>query len=806
MKTRLLLLSALFISALVGCSKENNVTNEDTNSKATNFSVILKGSDTKTTNGGAGHEYETLWAANDKINLFHAPTGGTAYVSDGQFTTTAGGSHATFTGTVEGSLTGNYDWYAIYPYSSYISSGTPANTDPGYLTIGSSKSGVQTQDGYNSTAHIAGNKYPIAGKVENVPYNQTPDITMNHISSLLKVLVTNNTGGPIAIRQIQFTSDGEPIVGNFYANITGANPSFTAVSEQTNTTAVLKVDNGTSLANSSSASFYLAIKPYTEASGNNLTLKVTSFTTEQEKVLTLSEDKTFSPGKVKTLNFSFTAVPTKATLPFSIDGTDGKAGYEGVDGLVVDNVNSSDYAAGHSPYLAKWDKDGSYLQLHYDVPAGKVSFGVKMIGGATTSHMHLKGSVDGISYSDIRTFDIEGIANTILNFETTSSEVPSTYRYLRLVFEKGSNIGFGPFSVALPSSDPVIIASDVVNVPAVGVTDATTTYTVENISPDDVTVSAVDGTIVTSASVTSAGTVTYSVAPNYTYTPNPRVGTITLNSPSKSVSKVINVNQSKSDLYVNGGTSNITVYIPNSGTTSTFTVTTKEFGWNTTVTPVSGKNLTISPTSGSANESAQTITVSSTTSGTVEEQTLGTIEVYRNDNTSDPQKRTITVKKSGESTGSYSKTTSFAAGSYLLVVVPANKVSTGSVSSNTLQATNVTITSNKINATSVIDGYTIEFEALTGDDAGYYALKNGGKYIGNSSSTNIASSASITNDNYKWSVSIVGNYVYIVNKGSGRYLGFNGTGGFKAYATSNAGSDKDDSGVQYARPSIFVKD
>ena len=61
-------------------------------------------------------------------------------------------------------------------------------------------------------------------------------------------------------------------------------------------------------------------------------------------------------------------------------------------------------------------------------------------------------------------------------------------------------------------------------------------------------------------------------------------------------------------------------------------------------------NLSVSAgASGSANASAQTVTVSSTTEAAASAQTLGTITVYRNNNASDSQKKTITIRKASSS-------------------------------------------------------------------------------------------------------------------------------------------------------------
>lgn len=194
-------------------------------------------------------------------------------------------------------------------------------------------------------------------------------------------------------------------------------------------------------------------------------------------------------------------------------------------------------------------------------------------------------------------------------------------------------------------ADPIITAENITGVPAVGVTDANATYTA-NYFTDDVEVPSENGFTgcVTDASVTASGTITYTVAPNYTTTA--KEGTIVLWSASNhSITKTISVAQLKSTLSVN----NTSITIPANAPTATFTVTTAEFGYNAVVASVEdGMNLSISSgATGSASASAQTVTVSSNTEAPTSGDpiTLGTISVYRNGNTSDSQKKTITVLK-----------------------------------------------------------------------------------------------------------------------------------------------------------------
>jgi len=109
----------------------------------------------------------------------------------------------------------------------------------------------------------------------------------------------------------------------------------------------------------------------------------------------------------------------------------------------------SDYAEGHAPYRVKLDTNGDYVVIKTNEAVGVISFGVKMIGGAVTSYITVKGSIDGSSYVDIQKFTIEGNQNDILSFTTTTS-VPSNYRYVQLFFTKGSNVGLGPISISKP--------------------------------------------------------------------------------------------------------------------------------------------------------------------------------------------------------------------------------------------------------------------------------------------------------------------------------------------------------------------
>lgn len=641
MKKNLFILSAIAVTAaaLVSCEKEQDV-NVKEEPQGVPFEVVAGTVETKTVNDGV----HTTWAATDHINLFHAVHGEATYNNDGDFAATEAGASVGFTGTLKAGsepTSGNtYDWFALYPYEGDFD--TPDGSKP--VTITSS----MFQTGYNSTAHLAGNRSRLAGKVEDVAYDATPSITMYNLSSVIKLNVKNALdSNPIIIKSIKITAPNK-ITGQFNLDITGATPALSEIDGKGSTSITLTVNSPVELAANSTASFYLPIKPITAAAGSTFTVVVTTNRGVDTIVSSaLVSDFTFQAGKIHNMNVNYD-VDAPASIPFAITGEDGKAGYVGVDGLTVTGVGSSDYAAGNSPYLAKWDTNGTTLDLYFNARAGVVSFGVKKLGGASNSTITVSSSANGIDYNNVESFEITGILNAVVNC-VTSNEVPSTHRFIRLTFTKGANIGFGPFSVAAYGV-PTISASDVTDVSAGGVTDQTLTYTIQNFTGDDDVTAKPDGTYVTAAAVTSAGTVTYTVAPNYTT--SAKNGTITLESPRDGATKVINVSQLGETFSV----SQTIVYIAKDAGEASFTVTSASFDWTATKNVADGKNLGASPLSGTKNASAQTITVTSTTDPAESDDiVLGTIVLARTvDPNDDPQKKTVTIKKAPLATVLYS--------------------------------------------------------------------------------------------------------------------------------------------------------
>ena len=163
--------------------------------------AIYASTETRTANDGLN----TVWATGDDLGVFHAVTDGTTYTKDGQFKL-ADVATGQFLGNVNGTLDADeeYDWYAMYPYSSYVPG--PANVGSGYMTIGCAASATQTQTGNDSMAHVAGKNYPLVGKAYAVPANSSPALAMTHVATLLEFEVTNSLEEAITVSNIKFTA------------------------------------------------------------------------------------------------------------------------------------------------------------------------------------------------------------------------------------------------------------------------------------------------------------------------------------------------------------------------------------------------------------------------------------------------------------------------------------------------------------------------------------------------------------------------------------------------------------------------
>lgn len=172
--------------------------------------------------------------------------------------------------------------------------------------------------------------------------------------------------------------------------------------------------------------------------------------------------------------------------------------------------------------MTRFDTDKDYVQIKYDSPAAKVKFGVKMFG-TSASTMTVQGSADGTAFSDVEAFTIPKTQNKTYSF-TTSKSIDASYRYIRLSFTKGGNVGLGAVEITKESTDPVIFADNIIGVSARGLENQTLVYSISNEVDGAVLSVTGDNEVVTAIDID--GVVTYDVAANKTA--SDREGTITL--------------------------------------------------------------------------------------------------------------------------------------------------------------------------------------------------------------------------------------------------------------------------------------
>lgn len=448
-------LAAFFASAfaLTSCTKEMTDSSKDIESQGIPFEICASVSQTRTT---TDNSWNTTWVAKDAINLFHAEAGTTTYVSDGQFTVenTESGK---FKGNLARELTADsYDWYAFYPYSTYNK--TPAGdaqSNFGYTTIGGTS---QTQTGNNSQAHLCGKPCPLYGVVKSVSKSSSPTISMQQLVSVIEVNVTNNSGEDLTVSSVSFTGT-EDIVGTFYINFTGT-PVYTikdasSVSE----TASLTVSEGAAIANGSSAKFYLAIKPFTAASGSNLKLSVNGY----EKTKELTSDVTFAAGKIKKFSFDFDKATEKiiysTEFNYSIVTTNGQTLYTNSDeyigqddgkttswGILYGNWNGSNcgqmrvYSAGNFgslymkfdvskatriSYKAKVNNTNLKLNTYYSTDSGEnwIKVDADKVLTTTLSEYSFTISETGEYDKNRVKFEVTGTAPSKDNYQLTIDDV-----------------------------------------------------------------------------------------------------------------------------------------------------------------------------------------------------------------------------------------------------------------------------------------------------------------------------------------------------------------------------------------------
>ena len=259
---------------------------------------------------------QTAWAVADAINVWTNVSGEKTYTSHGSFAIAEEDlATSTFRGTLAAELTeASYDWYAFYPYSQYngYSSSSPAKT--AYNKIADK---AQQQDGNNNQKHIAGANAPLYGVALDVAAGEKPALQFKHLSTLVKVVVTNATDEPISIKNIKFETETEKISGTFYTTLTG-DPTYQSSGDSYTYNYVnLAVTGAENIAAfDGKAEFYLNVCPFGAEAAETVTVTVTDGGDQVvTKTYTIPVGSSLSkPGKITTLNFAFDAPEEVETI------------------------------------------------------------------------------------------------------------------------------------------------------------------------------------------------------------------------------------------------------------------------------------------------------------------------------------------------------------------------------------------------------------------------------------------------------------------------------------------------------------
>lgn len=389
MKRQILTLGAICAAAftLTNCNKEIAEPKAPV-TEGIPFEIVAATADTKTANDGLN----TVWTTGDALNVFHAEAGTTAYGDNDEFKYT--GADNKFKGKLTTGLKADksYDWYALYPYSSYIQ--TPTNSDRGgYVYIGERSDQTQIQTGNDSKAHLiygASNQTglrncPLYAVAKGVAASATPTFTMKQLASIVEVNVTNPNDAPLTVSTVSFTAPaGTNIVGTFYVNFTDNGDAVYTDGDYPSNIANLTVKNGTAIAKDGVAKFYLAIKPFTAKTNDVLKISVNGY----EKTHKLTKNVEFKAGKIEAVNFKYDKpAPSGFATTYTSNVTMKAGTNSSAANVVIGSTNYDAIKAGNSKQSGTMTVKvpAGTKKLHIHAAAWKGKSVTISISGATVS-------------------------------------------------------------------------------------------------------------------------------------------------------------------------------------------------------------------------------------------------------------------------------------------------------------------------------------------------------------------------------------------------------------------------------------
>lgn len=254
--------------------------------------------DSKTTLTVDGTAYKVEWDEGETLSVVTKSSDGTS--TGNEFTKGDGNS---FSGNVA-EPENVTDVYVVYPHSEYHNSYNQEHDNiNGYITIGSTNTGTQTQNGINSTAHVKGNLYGYAPVVDG-----TASVQMHHAATLFEIIVTNSTDSDLSVSKIVLgNSEGDDMVGNFYI----APQNGTLSSYRTSASATLNVTGENTITAGNTGKFYIVSAPFELAADAALSVGITASdgaVYNIDKTIPSADLGKFAAGAVNHINAEITEV------------------------------------------------------------------------------------------------------------------------------------------------------------------------------------------------------------------------------------------------------------------------------------------------------------------------------------------------------------------------------------------------------------------------------------------------------------------------------------------------------------------
>lgn len=431
------MLLAVAAMAFSSCAKEE-IKGSDSNSVVLHFSAET--SNTKSVFGAKSDgKYPTLWTDKKQVRF----DANDSRKNDKNFTpkVVGSGESATFdvefenlenTGTIYAfSPTGDFNATPKVP--GFTNFTTDNNKHAIYLSIASEQTPLANSVDESAQVLFATAEYDL-GVSKNI------SLEFNHLLAYGKMAITNFSG---TIKSVKM---------EFPENINGQSVKFSY--QETEPVFSSGLSNKTITldpANVEGNVFWFSLAPTAGNSGEMKIIITDSNDDTYTKTLDLATKALpFVAGKVSAFSANFSGIAKDVppvdyvTLPWNWEGGV-KDDFLAIPGVSASGLGS-DYKEGQAPYRIKMDDDNDYFVVKTNAAIGAISIGVKMIGGANASSLTVSGSADGKTYSDIQTLTISGKQNDTLNL-STSNPFDASFRYVKVTFTKGSNIGVGPISI-----------------------------------------------------------------------------------------------------------------------------------------------------------------------------------------------------------------------------------------------------------------------------------------------------------------------------------------------------------------------